>query len=213
MSMISRNNAIKKPSRHQKKIKAWLIYASAALCLGAGAYILILVLTPQVMMTPSTTDWNTPVKHSDEKLTENRLYIPKLKLNITYKDGGAEVLSSNAWHRYPERGDPGQGGNFILAAHRFELGLTPGEVRRKSPFYHLNLLEPGDKIYVDYEGKRYEYITTKRYSVKPTAIEIENPSIDPVMTLYTCTFKGQADGREVITATRTSIDVDPTKEL
>jgi len=211
--MRSRPNTTKRLRRRQKKIRAWLIYGGAALCLGAGVYILILVLTPQVMMTPSTTTWNTPVQHSDEKLTENRLYIPKLKLNITYKDGGAEVLSNNAWHRYPERGDPEQGGNFILAAHRFELGLTPGEVRRKSPFYHLNRLEPGDKIYVDYEGKRYEYNATKRHSVKPTAIEIENPSAKPIMTLYTCTFKGQADGREVITATRTSTDVDPTKEL
>lgn len=199
-------------SRKRARTKKLLLLATALILLGGGLYLLVLSLGPTAYIPSNPKTWNAPVPQ-EAQLTENRLYIPKLKLNITYKAGGAEVLSDNAWHRYPERGDPEQGGNFILAAHRFELGLTPGEVRRKSPFYRLNLLEPGDKIYVDYDGKRYEYTATKRHSVKPTAVEIENPSVEPIMTLYTCTLKGQADGREVVTVTRTDANIDPTEEL
>lgn len=198
--------------RRQEKVKSWLVYGLAALCFGAGAYLLVLILSPPILMSPATADWNTLVSDSPD-ISENRLYIPKLKLNITYKEGWAEVLARNAWHRYPERGNPEKGGNFILAAHRLELGFTPGETRQKSPFYYLNHLEPGDKLYVDFEGVRYEYTVTKRFSVKPDAVEIEEPTEDPVMTLYTCTLKGEKDGREVIRAARTRIGVNPTVKL
>jgi sortase A len=163
-------------------------------------------------MTPSIAQWNAPVSHTPG-LTEQRIYIPRLKLNLTYKTGNATVLRDNAWHRFPERGDPEKGGNFILAGHRFEIGLTPGETRHRSPFYHINKVEIGDYVYSDFNGQRYQYKVTRKYTVKPTQTEIEAPSTTAIMTLYTCTLKGQSDGREVLEATLIKKDVDPNAEL
>lgn len=185
----------------------------AALLLVAGCYILLLLVSPQLQKPEVSKTWNVPVPQSKTELTENRLYIPKLKLNLTYKAGDAKVLRDNIWHRFPERGNPEKGGNFILAGHRFEIGLTPGETKRRSPFYHIDALVQGDKIYADFNGKRYTYEVTDRFKVKPDQTEIEAPSDDPKMTLYTCTFRGSADGREVISARLVGRDVDPHLKL
>lgn len=209
---------IKRYERHQgvtavkkRRARRFILPFLALGLFAAGCYILLLTLTPELQPPSRQKTWNTPVVHEPEvQLTENRLYIPKLKLNITYKDGDAKVLRENAWHRHPDRGNPEQGGNFILAGHRFEIGLTPGQTRRQSPFYHIDALTQGDKIYVDFNGERYEYQVTGRFKVKPNQTEIENPSTESILTLYSCTFQGQADGREVILAKQTAKNIDPT---
>lgn len=185
----------------------------ALLMMASGAYILMLVMAPVVQKPGVNKSWNKPVPTAKPQLTENRLYIPKLKLSLPVKSGDAKVLRDNVWHRFPERGDPENGGNFILAGHRFEIGLTPGETKRRSPFYHIDALYEGDKLYADFNGKRYMYKVDKRFKVKPTQTEIEAPSEEPKMTLYTCTFQGSADGREVIVAQLVEEDVDPAKPL
>lgn len=70
-------------------------------------------------------------------------------------------MEQGAWHRYPERGDPETGGNFILSAHRFIMKWTPGATMDSSPFYNVGKLNVGDQFIVDYKGKRYNYEITK----------------------------------------------------
>lgn len=190
----------------------FFVPALAALLMVVGGYILLLTLAPQTqVLSASFEKWNRPVE--PPKVTENRLYIPKIKLNIDYETGGPEVLNEQAWWRHPERGNPVEGGNFILSAHRFELGFTPGETIRKSPFFHLNRMQPGDKVYVDYEGVRYAYEIEKRFDVKPTQVEIEAPSEEHKLTIYTCMLEGQDAGREVLVARQVEKDIDPGKPL
>ena len=203
----------KRVKKRYKLVRRYGLTSLAIVLLGSGIYILVLVLTPQVSKPTVNKTWNSPVPQSKQELTEDRIYIPKLKLNLTYKAGDAKVLRDNIWHRFPERGDPEKGGNFILAGHRFEIGLTPGETKRRSPFYHIDALLQGDKIYADFGGHRYLYKVADRFKVKPTQTEIEASSIDPKMTLYTCTFQGSADGREVIIAHLVEKDIDPSKAL
>lgn len=194
--------------RRQKWLAVGL--ASAAL-IGGGVYVLLLTAAPQLPSLPlRDSGWNTPVVFSGGMLTGDRLYIPRLKLNILYKAGDASVLDNAAWHRYPERGNPQKGGNFIIAAHRFEIGLTPSETRRKSPFYKIDTLQPGDKIYADFQGKRYAYEVSRKHEVKANQTEIEDRSSDAKMTLYSCTLQGSADGREVVEAKRIG-EVSPTE--
>jgi len=203
----------RKNLKRNKLVKRYGLIALATLLMASGAYIFVLVFSPRLTMPTVNKTWNEPVPYVSSALTENRLYIPKLKLNLTYKSGDATVLRDNIWHRFPERGNPEKGGNFILAGHRFDIGLTPGETKRRSPFYHIDVLVQGDKIYADFNGKRYMYEVADRFKVKPTQTEIEAPSNEPKMTLYTCTFKGSADGREVIVAHLIEKDVDPSKAL
>lgn len=178
------------------------LLALSLLPAAAGIYILLLVL-PTTVYSPSfspATVAEVPPPEPTEEAPQNMLHIPKIELAIPYFDGGPKVLNENAWHRYPERGDPAKGGNFILSGHRFQLGFTPGSTKRKSPFYHINKVETGDRIYVDFAGKRYEYEVVRRFLVKPHQTEIEAPSDTPKLTIYTCTFKGEHDGREVVEA-------------
>ncbi|MBP9738514.1 class E sortase [Candidatus Saccharibacteria bacterium] len=191
---------IHKKNVKSTKSKKWfsrLLTLVALVCFGAGIYLLVLVMTP-----------NVPILYPIEKIdvaelakpAEDRIYIPKIGVNVALVTGGAESLDKGAWHRFPERGDPIAGGNFIISAHRFSIGATPGKTREKSPFYHINKLSDGDQIIVDFQGKRYGYEITSHKEVKPNQVEIEAPLAegeDPRMTLYTCTFKGESDGREV----------------
>ena len=175
-------------------------------------YLLVLILTPVYYPSPQPQkDWNEPVSKKIE-VTEQRIYIPRLSLNLKFDDTES-TLNDGLWHRYPSRGDPEKGGNFILAGHRFELAPTPAETRRKSPLYHIDKLEVGDYLYADFNGKRFQYEITKTFVVKPTQIEIEGPSNEAKLTLYTCTLGGENDGRNVVEAKILTSNVDPNLEL
>jgi len=166
---------------------------------GVGVYVLILVLAP--IIPPPSQPEILYTQTQAEQIQENRLYIPKISVDVAITEGTSEIaLEKGAWHRKPENGNPEKGGNFVLSAHRFELGMTPQQTRAKSPFYHIDKVQTGDKIYVDYNQKRYTYEVTKKYQVDRHAVYIENTSSDPKLTLYSCDLRGEAAGREVIEA-------------
>ncbi len=100
-----------------------------------------------------------------------------------------------------EDGNPADGGNFVLSAHRFIMGITPEQTLRKSPFYNVDRLQNGDEIIVDYNGKRYFYTISDIFEVKPEDVHIENRTDKPRLTLYSCTLGGAQDGRNVFIAT------------
>ena len=177
----------------------------AVLMLAAGLYVLITALMPFFMVhtvNPTNNTTVTKLKATAAKIpTENRLYIPKIDINLPYEQGDERVMEHGAWWRRPENGNPKDGGNFILSAHRFIMGLTPEQTLRKSPFYNIDKLALDDEITIDYQSERYVYVISKIHSVKPNAVEIEDRTDEPQLTLYSCTLGGAADGREVIVAT------------
>lgn len=175
------------------------------LCLGlnviglaAGLYLLLNAMAP--IYIPQRTISEVTLQQTPEA-AEDRLYIPKIAVDVAIVTGDSEkVLEKGAWHRQPQNGDPEKGGNFVLSAHRFELGLTPQQTSAKSPFYHIEKLKPGDKIFVDYKQKRHAYEVARTYKVDRFAVDIEKPSSDPKMTLYSCDLRGEEAGREVVEA-------------
>jgi len=167
----------------------------ALLLLAGGVYLAMLVAAPVV--GPLTVMKPIDVKALPKPvLDKNRVIIPKIGVNIAY-DTGTVSLNRGAEWRYPDRGNPEKGGNFILAAHRFSIQPTPALTIEKSPFYNIDKLGVGDKIVVDYNGKRYGYAVQEIKSVPPTAIEIENPSDTAKLTLYSCSLDG-ADADRVV---------------
>ena len=176
---------------------------ASLLLLIAGAYLLITSLSPTLISTTINPDDNSTTKllKADGPIDENRLYIPKIDINLPYTTGDETVMEKGAWWRRPDNGNPADGGNFVLSAHRFIMGLTPQQTLRKSPFYNIDKLKIGDKIYIDYSGKRYKYTISKIFAVAPDAVEIEQRTDQPQLTLYSCTLGGASDGREVIIAT------------
>jgi LPXTG-site transpeptidase (sortase) family protein len=189
-------------SKTKSRSKIWL--AIPVFGLAIGAYLLINTLSPAIGILNGPVD-ATAKRLIAEKpnLDEDRLYIPKINVDVAVVDiNGNETaaLEKGAVHRAPENGNPVDGGNFVLAAHRFQLGLTPDLTRKKSPFYHIDQLQTGDQLYVDYQGTRYAYEVTARKGVAQDATKIEQRTSDDQLTIYSCDLPGPEAGREVVFA-------------
>lgn len=182
--------------RKHRFTKSRPIIGLAIFTLLAGIYLLSLAGAPAVMpmIATSAIDVNSLQRPT---VGANRIVIPKIGVDIEYGEG-EQALDNGAQWRFPERGNPKDGGNFIIAAHRFTLAPTPLETVRKSPFYHIEKLAVGDEIVVDYDGKRYGYRISKKFDVKPSQTEIEAADTDNRLTLYSCGLGGVSDSRIVL---------------
>lgn len=186
-----------KPEK-KSKLRRRLALILAVILFGAGVYLLILTLSPKAQVLPSKIDLNTQDDADDKR---DRIQVEAIGLEVPFFAGtDASTLEKGVWWRFPDRGSPTTGGNFILSAHRFFLGYTPQGTREKSPFYRLNEVKVGDKIKVYYQDKWYEYEVTKNYAVDRNAVQIEEPTQEAKMTIYTCSLAGEADGRVVLDA-------------
>lgn len=191
-------------TKPRRSLADHLLGGLAMVLVAGGLYMLYAAFSPMIhlRLTDPTNNPTTQLLRAtpEQKITENRLYIPKIDVNVPYAAGDAAVLEHGAWWRQPDNGNPHDGGNFVLAAHRFIMGVTPAQTRRKSPFYNINMLQSGDEIIIDYNKKRYVYAISDIKSVKPNAVEIEHRTEQPQLTLYSCTLGGANDGREVFIA-------------
>lgn len=186
--------------QHNNRFRQRILFAIGVLLLLAGGYVLYAVLSPGLRLVGVDPANNSTTRTLEEEdYTEPMLYIPKIDVSVPYGTS-EDDLADGAWWRKSSNGNPQDGGNFVLAAHRFEMGITPAQTTQQSPFYHLGKLEIGDDIVVDYEGERYTYTVSRAYAVAPTDIEIENRTDTPQLTLYTCTLSGSSDGRDVVIA-------------
>jgi LPXTG-site transpeptidase (sortase) family protein len=193
----------KNRSRGRGKVWRTLSLVIPILSLVAGFYVLSLVYAPKLTPLLNAGRVEKAINSSTPEKGNDRIYIQKLGINVPVKAGDASVMKDSVWHRYPERGNPVTGGNFIVSAHRWHRGNTPAETIAQSPFYNADRLTNGDSIFVDWEGKRYKYEIDRTYEVEPDQVEIEapiNPGEEAKLTLYTCTLKGAADGRVVVEA-------------
>lgn len=177
--------------------KGIIITFIAILFIACGGYLLLLSMAPQLTVFKSQEPLDVSAL-SEPDVKDNRVIIPTINVDITYGTDGQTALDRGAWWRYPERGNPEKGGNFIVAAHRFSIQPTPQSTVEKSPFYHLDKLKKDDPILIDYNGRRYGYKVSDISTVPPTQTEIEAKSSEPKLTLYSCTLEGSHDGRLVI---------------
>lgn len=197
---------MKNGSRTGSVDRLWLIFGITALA--AGAYVLLLAFAPALppLWIFGTQKVKVDLAHIKPGEQGNRLFIPSINVDVAIGEGNDPgVLDNGAWHRQPQNGNPLVGGNFVLSAHRFAMGLTPAHTLAKSPFYNIDKLFTGDEIFVDYQGARYKYKITKRYDVPRTAVEIEAPSDKAKLTLYSCDLRGEQAGRIVIEAEPVSL--------
>lgn len=191
------NSPTQPKNSNKRKI---LLIIIAGLLIGVGAYILVLLLTPKVQKKTAKTietSQSQLVKASDK----NILVIPSAGIEAEISEGNVNVLDKGlVWHRLPKEGNPEKGGNTILTGHSFVWGYTPKQVKEQSIFYNLSDVKKGDAIQVRWNGKIYNYVASEIKQVKPNETDIEKPSKDPKLTIYTCTLGGSADGRVVVIA-------------
>ena len=203
----SKQQKLPKPSKHQHtnstpKPSGWRRVLRIALVLVAlgSVFVIFAQLSPS-KKTLTTNQQEVFTAAVSKKPDVNTLIIPKIAVSSPILDGDAAVLDKGTWHRFPDRGNPEKGGNFILAAHRYVFALLPQQVSKQSVLYNIDKLELGDDIFIDWQGKRYSYKVSQKRTVKPNETSIELASKTPKLTLYSCTTGGDRDGREVIVAT------------
>jgi LPXTG-site transpeptidase (sortase) family protein len=186
-----------------RKNSALVLIVIAGLLLGLGVYILALLLTPKLQKKSAQEFQKT--QEQLQKSDKNLLTIKSAGVATEISEGDVNVLDKGlVWHRLPKEGNPEVGGNMILTGHSFVWGYTPKQVKENSIFYNLGDAKVGDPIEVRWNGKSYNYKVSETKQVKPNQIEIEKPSKDPKLTIYTCTLAGSADGRVVVIAVPSS---------
>ena len=129
--------------KRTSNLKRAALSISAMSLLGGGLYMLSLVAAPIAAPILTMKPIDVKALPSPEE-TGDRIVIPKIGVNIAYGKGEASLDSGAEW-RMPGNGNPMDGGNFVIAAHRFSIQPTPLATIEKSPFYHIDKLADGDK--------------------------------------------------------------------
>ena len=127
----------------------------------------------------------------------NRLLIPKIGVDAAINEGETiDVLNEKQglW-REPGTSTPSDGGNTVIAGHRFQY-LPPNT----NTLYLLDKLSLGDSIIAHWEGREYRYTIDDIFEVDPSEIGIRNNSDHSEITIYSCTPIGSTARRLVIKA-------------
>ncbi len=191
------DDAPKKASRfsNSRRLSALLV----VVLFGLGVYGLVLLQSPELLINHASA-----AAHSAEEEfisnNQNFIEIEDLSLVVPFAKDNAPS-SSAVWQRYEDVGNPEQGGNFILTAQRFKLGLTPSATKEQSPFYNLDKLHEKDTIKVYYNTKWYSYEVTKVFSAKANDDKVEATSANAKLTLFASGNDGNPDYGVVIEAT------------
>ena len=169
--------------------------------------VVLVVLAAYIIVwpfLPTVTWWvqhEAPIVSSSPKVDlsalrpqqQNTLVIPALGMTEQIHDGaGVETLNKGVWRR-PASSSPDKQSNTVLSGHRFTYS-------GKSVFYYLDKVKVDDQIYIFWEGKRYLYEVTNLLEVSPDRVEVEAPTSQPLLTVYTCTPVWSAKNRFVIQA-------------
>ncbi len=150
---------------------------------------------------------------------DNRILIPKLKLNVPLVTPPVDALLQQNWTQvetdiqsalmdgvvhYPGTARPGQAGNFFVTGHSSYYPWAPGKY--KTIFARLQDLNPGDEYWVYYKGDRHRYIVTEKKEVLPSDVTVlDQPENQRISTLMTCTPVGTTLRRLIVKA----VEVDP----
>lgn len=120
-----------------------------------------------------------------------RLIIPKANVDHVMVEGVTpESLRKGPGHM-PWTPLPGQPGNAVVSGHRTTYG---------APFFDVDLLEPGDPIYVETATGLHTYEVREILIVEPTDVWVTEPRPGAWLTLTTCTPKYSADKRLIVFA-------------
>jgi LPXTG-site transpeptidase (sortase) family protein len=122
----------------------------------------------------------------------NELLIPQLDMRETVHGGDIRSLKKGVWH-LPHTSTPDKGGNTVLVGHRFTYD-------GQSVFYHLDKVRKKDRLGLWWDGKLYEYEVVNTMVVPATEVSVEKNTLEPLLTLYTCTPLWNPKDRLVIQA-------------
>lgn len=125
---------------------------------------------------------------------ENRLVIPSIQINEPILEGqDIWVIRDGGTWRRPQTANPDEDGNTVIVGHRYYGSNV-------STFYHLDKVQVGQKMALYWEGEEIIYEVVETKVVGASAVEIEAPSAEKKLTIYTCTPIWTATNRLVVIA-------------
>ena len=145
--------------------------------------------TPVTTPTTANPANLPPPPPSGESVAHIR--IPKIGLDQLIVQGVGLADLRKAPGHYPSTPLPGEQGNAAIAGHRTTYG---------APFNRLGELVDGDEILVTTVKGSYTYTVGRIHVVKPSQVEVLDPTPTPVLTLTTCHPKYSAKERLVVVA-------------
>lgn len=127
-----------------------------------------------------------------------RIVIPRLHLHAVFYNGQRTADTDNGPSHYPWTAMPGHGRTVAIAGHR---------VTHTHPFRHLELLQPGDLVRIDYGAaprfrKRACYRVVRSSVVRPSDVSVTRDVGRDRLVLTTCTPPHFATYRLVVYARR-----------
>ena len=115
-----------------------------------------------------------------------RIYVPRLRLaSRVYRN----VDRGPAW--WSRTGRPSGGDTIAIAGHR---------TTHSRPFYYLERLRPGDRVFVSWQGRTQEYEVAGNRVLSARNMHIADARGHEVLILSACTPRGSASHRLVVYA-------------
>jgi sortase A len=115
-----------------------------------------------------------------------RINIPRLHLKAEI---GHDLDQGPAW--WPITGRPGDGDTIAIAGHR---------TTHSRPFYWLERVRPGDRIYIRWQGRVHAYRMSGRRILSAKNLHIADARGHELLLLTACTPRGSARQRIVVYA-------------
>ncbi len=153
----------------------------------------------QVVKDPDGFSYfTTSYKPDASRPKEFTVSIPKLKIENA-KAKVDSVIFDNNLALFPGSALPGQVGNAFITGHSVLPEFFDAK-DYKTIFSKLPDLEIGDDIYVEIEGKKYQYVVQYKKIVDPTDTSVLAPisNFSRNLTLMTCVPPGSSIKRMVV---------------
>jgi sortase A len=118
-----------------------------------------------------------PADFVEPEVIIGELVIPALLLTQTIYRGVTLPTLDKGVGYWPGTAMPGHVGNVVLGGHR---------VSKQKPFRNIDLLVPGDEIYLTTDEGTFVYAVTGTQIIEPTDTWIINQSESATLTLFAC---------------------------
>lgn len=178
---------------------AHLLLVGGLLALGYASYIVIGARTYQVVeheRFEQARQVAAPVPELVDGGSIGEIQIPRLGLMAIVAQGESPAILQHAVGHLADTALPGEPGNVVLAGHRDTF------------FRPLRRVRPGDAIIVKARNGDFEYVVESTAVVRPTDIDVIQPTDRRTLTLITCfpfSYVGPAPGRFIVRARQTEV--------
>lgn len=136
-------------------------------------------------------------------IKEGELVVPKIGVrapivwNSSFQDKEMkESLKKGVAHYYKTALPNAFEGNVFITGHSSDYWWNKGNF--KTVFALLDKLVKGDQAFVKHEGKIYVYEVARFFTVSPKEVDVTNTTIEPTLSLMTCTPVGTAINRLIV---------------